>query len=141
MQAYRGGCHCGNISYTLDWPLDALVLRRCGCTFCGKQGVIYTGHPRAVLSVTVKDPAAVSRYAFETHTAECHFCSRCGIYTYAISTIDGRNYAVVNVNTLHDVAAPEQVKVLSFEGETTPERLARRGRSWIASVTVAAAPS
>jgi hypothetical protein len=141
MQAYRGGCHCGNISYTLDWPLDELVLARCDCSFCAKQGVVYTGHRRAVLSITVKDAAAVARYAFDSHTAQCHFCSRCGVYTCAISTIDGRDYAVINANTLHGFTAPETVRMLSFAGETTPDRLARRARTWIAQVSIAAAIS
>lgn len=137
MQAYRGGCHCGNISYTLAWPLEHLLLLGCDCSFCTKQGVIYTGHRRATLSVTVQDPAAVGRYAFDSHTAQCHFCSRCGIYTFAVSTIDGRDYAVINANTLDGFTAPASVERLSFSGETTPERLARRARTWIAQVSMA----
>jgi hypothetical protein len=137
MKEFQGGCHCGNVAYTLRWPLDYdLVLARCSCTFCTKQGAIYTAHRNATLSVTVKDAAALTRYKFDTETACCYFCARCCVYLFAISKIDGREYAVINANTLKDFVAPSNIKVMSFEGETTVSRLARRSRTWIADVTI-----
>jgi hypothetical protein len=46
-------------------------------------------------------------------------------------TIDGTQYAVVNVNTFDDVDRTELVEAAAdFEGETTESRLARRRRNW-----------
>lgn len=137
MKEFKGGCHCGNVTYTFQWPLDGdLVLKKCGCTFCTKQGVIYTGHPRALLSVTVRNPELLSRYQFDTKTADCHFCARCGVYVYASSVIDGREYAVINVNSLAGFVAPPNVETLALGGEGKGNRLKRRSKTWIANVEV-----
>jgi len=46
-------------------------------------------------------------------------------------TIEGRRYAVVNVNTLEDVDKSQLAEeVTNFEGESEHDRLARRKRNW-----------
>ena len=51
------------------------------------------------------------------------------------STIDGAVYAVVSVNALDNVR-PELLRQgsVSFDGEGTGDRLARRQRNWIGHV-------
>jgi hypothetical protein len=83
----------------------------------------------------VKEPALVSRYAFGTRTAEFHVCSRCGVVPVVTSEIEGRLYAVVNVNTFDGVdAALLRRSPANFDGEGTDSRLARRARNWIGDV-------
>lgn len=120
-----GSCHCQNISFTLSCEPDpaALPARTCTCSFCTKHGAVWTTLASAALKVNVKEPAQVSRYAFATKTAQFHICTRCGVVPLVTSRIDGRLYAVVNVNT--------------FEGENEETRLARRRRNWIANVDFA----
>src|SRR5689334_22221194 len=74
-----GRCHCGNIAYALQWPADAVTIpaRACGCAFCRKHGNVWTAHPGAALAVTLRDATQVSRYAFETKTADFHVCAIC----------------------------------------------------------------
>jgi hypothetical protein len=142
MLEFRGGCHCGNIDYILAWPLaDGLVLRRCGCSFCTKQNAVYTAHPKASLAVTAGDVATLASYEFDTLTAGCHFCLRCGVYLFATSVIDGQEYVVLNASTLADFVPPDAVRVMNFENETREERLARRRRTWIANFAFAVAQS
>jgi hypothetical protein len=142
MPEFHGGCHCGNIDYTLEWPLaGGLVLRRCGCSFCTKQNAVYTAHPEASLAVTAGDVAPLATYEFDTRTARCHFCLRCGVYLFATSVIDGREYVVLNASTLADFVPPDAVKALNFENETLEERLTRRQRTWIANFAFAVARS
>jgi hypothetical protein len=51
------------------------------------------------------------------------------------SEIEGRLYAVVNVNTFDGVdAALLKRSPANFDGEGTGSRLARRARNWIANV-------
>jgi hypothetical protein len=52
------------------------------------------------------------------------------------SHIDGRDYAVVNVNTFDNVD-PALLRHASanLDGESVDDRLARRQRNWIGSVT------
>jgi hypothetical protein len=134
----RGGCHCGNIGFDLEWTDAAarIPARACGCTFCSKHGGVWTSHPGARLAVRIADDALVSRYEFGTRTATFHVCARCGVPPLVTSTIDGRLYAVVNVNCLEDVDPARLERApASFEGETVDARLARRKRNWIAEVS------
>jgi hypothetical protein len=132
-----GRCHCGNISFELDWPGDGAEIpaRACGCTFCTKHGGVWTSHPRASLAVTIDDPKLCSRYAFGTRTADFHVCARCGVVPVVTSEIEGKAYAVVNVNAFENVA-PEKLRKApaDFEGEASDARLARRVRYWIGEV-------
>ena len=133
----RGRCHCGNIAFALTWePAPGEIpARACGCSFCTKHGGVWTSNPAGRLEVTVQDPARVSKYAFGTRTADFHVCARCGIVPVVSCRIDGRVYAVVNVNAFEDIdAALLRRAAMNFEAEETASRLARRKRNWIADV-------
>jgi hypothetical protein len=133
-----GRCHCGNIAFTLDWTPDPAEIpaRACTCTFCTKHGGVWTSCPTGSLSVTVQDPRQVSRYAFGTHTAEFHICTRCGVVPVVTSLINDKLYAVINVNTFENVE-PSMLRRSSstLDEETEDQRLGRRERNWIADVT------
>lgn len=133
----HGSCHCGNIAYVLDWEPDPLSIpaRACGCTFCQRHGARWTAHPAARLRTSLRDADRVTAYAFGTGTAEFRVCACCGVVPLAISRIDGRDYAVVNVNTFTDVPPSLlQVQPVDFDGEDETVRLERRKRHWIADV-------
>lgn len=132
-----GSCHCGNISLTLTWEPDPTEIpaRACMCSFCTKHGGVWTSCPTGSLKVDVKEPALVSKYAFETKTAQFHVCSRCGVVPVVTSRIEGRLYAVVSINALEGVdSSLLRHASASFEGESEETRLARRKRNWIANV-------
>jgi hypothetical protein len=96
---------------------------------------VWTSNPDGALRVVVNEPSLVSRYTFGTGTAEFHVCARCGIVPVVTSRIDGRLYAVVNVNTFEGVE-PTLLRrgSANFNGEAEATRLARRQRNWIAEV-------
>src|SRR4051812_9945581 len=133
----HGGCHCGNIAFALDWQPEPTEIpaRACTCSFCVKHGGVWTSNPQASLTVKVKEPALVSRYAFGTRTAEFHVCSRCGIVPVVTSRIDENVYAVVSVNAFEGVD-PSLIRrsSVSFDGEGEETRLGRRKKNWIANV-------
>ena len=132
-----GTCHCRNISFTLTWEPDPaeIPVRGCTCSFCLKHGGVWTSNPKGILRIAVEHPALVSRYAFETRTAEFQVCARCGIVPVATSRIDDNLYAVVNVNTFEGVAPSLLHRAsASFDGEGQASRLDRRKRNWIADV-------
>jgi hypothetical protein len=136
----RGSCHCGNISFRLDWTPEPTEIpaRACGCSFCVKHGGVWTSCPTGSLDVEIRDPSSHSRYAFGTKTADFHVCSRCGVVPVVTSNIDGNTYAVVNVNVMEGVE-PNLLKraSVSFDGEDEVTRLARRERGWIPRVRIA----
>jgi hypothetical protein len=133
-----GSCHCGNISFVLDWQPEPTEIpaRACTCSFCTKHGGVWTSCPTGSLAVRVKDSGRASVYAFGTKTAQFHLCSNCGIAPVVTSAIDGTVYAVVSVNAFDNVK-PELLRrsTVSFDGEGTGDRLARRRRNWIGRVT------
>jgi hypothetical protein len=132
-----GSCHCGNISFALDWKPEPseIPARACTCSFCTKHGGVWTSCPTGSLKVTIADPSLVSRYAFGSQTAEFHICSKCGIVPVVTSRIDDRLYAVVSVNAFEGVE-PSLLRrsPSTFDGENEEARLARRKRNWIADV-------
>jgi hypothetical protein len=132
-----GSCHCRNISFELTWKPDPLEVpaRVCACSFCSKHGGVWTSNPDGSLSVEIREPALVSKYAFGTRTAEFHICSRCGIVPVVTSRIDNKIYAVVSVNALEGVE-PLLVRhaPASFDEESEERRLSRRKRTWIPRV-------
>ena len=140
----EGRCHCGNIQFTfrLSGAGRMIAVRACGCSFCRKHGGVYTSDPKGRLAIRIADEARATRYRFGTKTADFHICSTCGVVPAVTSTIEGRLYAVVNVNCFEGVDPAELDRSESdFEGEVTESRLARRQRNWIPDVTIQAANS
>jgi hypothetical protein len=136
----QGKCHCGNISYEFDIPGEAkdLPVRACGCSFCVKHGGAWTSHREGKLAATVRDALLVSKYRMGTKSADFYVCSRCGAVPFVTSSIESKLYAVVNVNTFEGVdPASLSRTAVSFEGETSANRLARRQQRWIPHVRVA----
>jgi hypothetical protein len=133
----QGSCHCSNISFEFTWEPDpgSITARACGCSFCTKHGGVWTSNPSSALTVTVREPALISRYSFGTSTAVFHICGRCGLVPVVTSEIDNHLYAVVSVNAFDNVP-PSLIQRSSadFDGESTATRLARRKQGWIADV-------
>jgi hypothetical protein len=133
----KGRCHCGNISFALAWEPEPreIPARACDCSFCAKHGGVWTSCSTGSLKIAIGDPSLLSRYAFGTQTAEFHVCARCGVVPVVTSEIDGRVYAVVNVNAFEGVE-PSLLKraAASFAGESEGDRLSRRKKNWIADV-------
>lgn len=134
-----GKCHCGNLTYVLHWPDegDTIPVRACTCTFCTKHGGTYTSHRDAELAAVVHDDGLLTRYRFGTGTAEFYVCARCGVVPFVTSELDGRVFAVVNVNSFDNVDPARFASArVDFEGESKETRLDRRKRTWISSVTI-----
>ncbi len=131
---FHGSCHCGNIRFMFDWPDPqpaAIPIRACGCGHCTKHRGVWTSHPQGRFELQIADVGRVTRYQFGTKTADFHVCSACGVVPIVTSLIDGARYAVVNANAFDDVDRSQLVEApVSFEGETTENRLARRLRNW-----------
>jgi hypothetical protein len=124
-----GSCHCGNVSFALDWPdVGDIAARRCGCTFCVKHGGIWTSNPRATLSARIAKPESTKRYVFGTETASFVVCALCGVPVFVLSE---------NVNTFDNVPHTQiGLAPANFDGEDVKSRLERRQRGWIADVRV-----
>ncbi len=136
----RGSCHCGNVTFRLDWRPEPVEIpaRACSCSFCAKHGGVWTSCPTGELLVEFADASRVSEYSFGTKTARFHVCAVCGAVPVVTSLIDGRTYAVVNVNAMEGVDQSLLRRApVSFDGEDEATRLKRRVNGWIPSVRFA----
>jgi len=93
--------------------------------------------PSADLKVKIINNTQLTRHTFGTRTAEFLICKQCEDIPLVTSEIDGRLYAVVNVHALQGIS-PSLLKHFQsdFDGESVPERTARRRRNWIANVSI-----
>ena len=87
--------------------------------------------------ITVHHPDELLRYRFGLETADFLVCTRCGIYVAAVMTEGARCWATVNVNILDAVDRLTQPATpVTYEGESAPERAARRKARWTPAVIV-----
>src|SRR5262245_56597280 len=102
MYGHRGGCHCGNVGWTLTTRLAAgeLPVRACQCSFCRRHGALTTSDPAGTLAFAVQDPVALRRYRFGTGSADFLLCARCGVYVAAVMEENDRRFGIVNLNSL-----------------------------------------
>lgn len=135
-----GSCHCGNITYTFVAPLpqDELSVRTCDCSFCTMHGACYTSHPQGSLKVRVADRSLVSSYRFGSKAADVFLCSRCGVYPFILSAIDGRLHAVINANSINglQIDRAQMPPALHLQEQTREERIGRWKRAWIPRVEI-----
>lgn len=141
---HHGSCHCGNIRYTFETAraISELPFRRCGCTFCTKQGAVYASDPNGKLNLEIADGDKMTRYRFGLKTADFLSCQQCGGFVAVVAVFDGQLKAVLNINTFDDLPSYKigAVTVLNYDGETLTERLARRARNWMPAAGIEVVP-
>jgi hypothetical protein len=128
---YLGICHCEAIGFTYETAVapTAWPLRACACRFCRSHGAVTTSDPHGALELTGRDRDRLMRYRFELRTADFCVCSTCGVYIAAV-TRDGR-FGIINTNALVDRPVPlSPPQPMSYDGETTAARTARREQRW-----------
>ena len=137
MHDLRGGCHCGNVEFTLftEKSPGELVPRRCSCTMCRRHGASYISDPGGRLVLRYGDPSLLSIYRFGHGTARWVICSRCGVLTTVLCEIDDRLRAVVRVQSMVDHTFASEMPT-DFEDESVAGRLDRRAKTWIGTVEV-----
>ena len=129
---HRGGCHCGNLRWTLrsELSLAQLPVRTCGCRFCRKHGLLTTSDPQGEMDFILTNRAAVLRYRFDTETADFLMCGRCGVYVGAQMEEAGRYYAIANLRTLESGGELGMVQPMDYSRESVSERRTRRASRW-----------
>lgn len=130
---YQGRCHCGNIELTFETatPPDQVRVRECDCSFCRKHGARSIADPAATVSIRIRGDDAVTRYRFGLKTADFLVCRECGVYAAAVLEAGGERFATTNLNILEkEKAFTRKPLTISYEGESTEQRLARRKRKW-----------
>jgi hypothetical protein len=130
-----GGCHCGNLSLTLETrrPPEELAVWACACSFCRLHGARTTSDPEGHVSIRIREPVQLSRYRFGLATADFLVCRRCGVYLAAVIPADHEEgpRASVNVTALDAADRFTRHPVSdAYPDESALERRARRRSNW-----------
>jgi hypothetical protein len=134
----NGGCHCHNISVTmqLSRPPEHYHPRACDCEFCTRHGAAYVSDPAGSLSIRIHDERAVGRYAQGDQLAEFVLCRNCGVLIGAVYRSEERLFAVVNANIVGLHAGFGESQVASPKTLSAAEKIKRWQRLWFTQVTV-----
>ena len=133
MIQYEGHCHCGNIALAFETEKSAseIPLRSCGCTFCQRHGGRYTSDPNGRVRFTFNAPDRLIRYRFGLKTADFLICGVCGVFVAAMTEVESRRYAVINVNCFDRAAElTGRCTAMDYDGENDEDRTARRTARW-----------
>src|SRR5262249_37028875 len=108
---YKGGCHCGQISFEVEGNLEQAI--ECNCSHCSRKGYLLWFVPRAQLKL--RTPAAgLGTYPFNKHVIKHHFCPNCGCAPFGFGKDrSGAATAAINVRCLEglDLASLKKVPV------------------------------
>ena len=130
---YAGACHCGAIGfeYTTTIPPADWSVRACQCAFCRAHDALSTSDPGGSIRFLANDASRLQRYRFALMTADFLLCTNCGVYIGAVIETETGRFGIVNTHSLAPV--PEDiadVAPVSYEGEDTGGRVARREDRW-----------
>ena len=87
-----GGCHCGAIRFEADAASEPEVLD-CNCSICSKSGYLHLIVPASRFKL-LSGEDALSRYTFNTGTAQHLFCSHCGVKSFYVPRSHPDGYSV-----------------------------------------------
>jgi len=132
----EGGCHCGNVSYIYktEAEINKIPLRKCGCSYCSKQGAIYTSDPNGKLIVKIKSNKYIKYYQFSSKQVNFVFCTKCGVMPLSTTKINEKLYALININTLNENINKSSITEADFSKETINESIERRKSKWISTI-------
>jgi hypothetical protein len=115
---YTGGCHCGAVRYRVTTqPIERVVA--CNCSICSKTGSMLAFVPAAQFEL-VGEQDTLADYQFGKRRIHHHFCTRCGIRSFARGAMpDGTPMVAVNARCL-DGLELGSLTVKPFDGKSLP---------------------
>lgn len=113
-KAYRGSCHCGAVSFTVETDLAQPF--DCNCSRCRRVASVMIAAPASAFTLHSGADMLV-RYQFNKHVIEHLFCRQCGIQSFSRGTnADGSAGVVVNLGCLEGAPVPERQAVFRYDG-------------------------
>jgi hypothetical protein len=116
-QTYKGGCHCGKVSYEVKADLGQAQIISCNCSICSKRGHLLTFVPAEHFRL-LSGEGQLTDYQFNRKNIHHLFCPSCGVSSFARGTgREGKAMVAVNVRCLEGVEL-DKLKVTSFDGRS-----------------------
>ncbi|MCC6920403.1 MAG: GFA family protein [Alphaproteobacteria bacterium] len=121
---HGGGCHCGTVRFEVRADSTAVEIVDCNCSMCVMNGFQHLIVPRSDFRLN-QGAEKLSRYTFNTGTAQHLFCSVCGIKSFYVPRSHPDGFSV-NVRCLDHPDALSQAAHVPFDGRDweNAERLA-----------------
>lgn len=140
MTRLAGGCHCSNISVSVELTRAASSYspRACDCELCRRHGAAWVSDPQGSLLIHVRDQRDTGRYRQGAGIAEMLLCRNCGVLVAALWQ-GPHLLGVVNANALEardTLAAAEPVSPKSLSAEA---KMNRWQKIWFADVRLVTA--
>lgn len=112
---YRGGCHCGRVTFEATVDLDHVAT--CNCSRCAKLGWMITFTPAEKFTLLSGEDDLVE-YRFNRMVIRHMFCGTCGIESFSRGTgPNGQPMVAVNVRCLEGVD-PDSLKPVMYDGKS-----------------------
>ncbi len=100
-KSYKGGCHCGAVSYEVETDLAQVI--ECNCSHCSRKGFLLAFTPVSAFTLKTGE-GALADYLFNKHAIRHRFCSSCGVQSFAEGKMpDGTETRAINVRCLEGV--------------------------------------
>ena len=126
MQCYSGSCHCKNVRFEIDGPIERVV--QCNCSICSKKGALHHAvEPGSFRLLCGQE--RLGTYRFGTGQARHQFCTVCGIHVFTRPRGSPELYSV-NVRTLDNFSIqPGSPVVVQFDGQHWEDSMGRLQRN------------
>ena len=132
-ETYKARCHCGGIKFFFKTQIlpNKWAIRVCDCLFCSERiGHLYCADPEGSVRFYFEGLNRVQQSWHGTNTAAFIECTECYSFMGAVMKNKTSHLAVLNIQHLAaKISLPEPYK-LSWGGENTKARLARRFKTW-----------
>lgn len=126
MSKLSATCHCGEVSWKFDVPLESVTA--CNCTLCVRYGALWAyGYLGEGIEVKGKTRA----YERGSKINGYHHCQQCGCVAYYLANKkndEGKFRIAVNLRMLADQTPIAHLPIDHFEGLVSFEDLPRDGR-------------
>ena len=114
-KTYKGGCHCGKVSYEVKTDLEKVI--SCNCSICTKKGYLLNFVPAEQFKL-IKGDDGLKDYQFNKMIIHHLFCDGCGIQSFARGKgRDGTPMIAINVRCLDGVEL-DKLSVTKVDGRS-----------------------
>lgn len=112
MYTCTGGCHCGQVKFSVEIP-DKVLVHRCNCSICRKSGYLHL-IVNAERFTLAQGEHGLVEYRFHTGVARHLFCGTCGVKSFYVPRSHPDSFSV-NLNCI-DLPDGVEVTIEEFNG-------------------------
>ncbi len=118
MTTMNAACHCGAVRFEVALSDGLNTARRCTCSYCRMRGAVAVSAELGGIRF-LSGEEKLTRYSFNTGTAQHFFCSVCGIYTHHQRRSNPRQFGV-NAACLEGVSPFDFAAIPVLDGVSHP---------------------